>query len=81
MNKLNRIQSKLYNVGLQSSENILLCAPTGAGKTNVAMLTMLNILGQYRSNSTAMDVDHEDDYDMDKNKSSTNSRSLRHIPA
>jgi pre-mRNA-splicing helicase BRR2 len=32
MDKLNRIQSKLYDVALKSSENILLCAPTGAGK-------------------------------------------------
>lgn len=48
MEKLNRIQSKMCEVALRSSENILLCAPTGAGKTNVAMLTMLNILGQFR---------------------------------
>ena len=48
MDKLNRIQSKMKDVALESSENILLCAPTGAGKTNVAMLTMLNIIGRYR---------------------------------
>jgi|AntRauTorckE5430_2_1112549.scaffolds.fasta_scaffold00836_2 pre-mRNA-splicing helicase BRR2 len=48
MDKLNRIQSRMCEVALTSSENILLCAPTGAGKTNVAMLTMLNILGQFR---------------------------------
>lgn len=51
MDKLNRIQSKLYEVALKSSENILLCAPTGAGKTNVACLTMLNIFGQYKRDS------------------------------
>lgn len=51
MNKLNRIQSKMCDTALYSSENVLLCAPTGAGKTNVAMLTMLNILGQHRKNS------------------------------
>jgi pre-mRNA-splicing helicase BRR2 len=49
MTELNRIQSKLCDVALRSSENILLCAPTGAGKTNVACLAMLNVLGQYRS--------------------------------
>ena len=27
---------------MNSAENILMCAPTGAGKTNVAMLTMLH---------------------------------------
>ncbi len=57
MEKLNRIQSKMCETALKSSENILLCAPTGAGKTNVAMLTMLNILGQFRKPS----VDGEDD--------------------
>lgn len=48
MEKLNRVQSKMCEVALRSSDNILLCAPTGAGKTNVAMLAMLNIIGQYR---------------------------------
>jgi pre-mRNA-splicing helicase BRR2 len=32
MDKLNRIQSKMCDVALKSSENLLLCAPTGAGK-------------------------------------------------
>ena len=41
---LNRIQSKLRPVCLDSDENILLCAPTGAGKTNVAMLTILRAM-------------------------------------
>ena len=34
MDKLNRIQSKMYEVALKSSENLLLCAPTGAGKVS-----------------------------------------------
>ena len=32
MDKLNRVQSRLYDVALKSSENLLVCAPTGAGK-------------------------------------------------
>jgi pre-mRNA-splicing helicase BRR2 len=60
MDKLNRVQSKLAPVALESSENILLCAPTGAGKTNVAMLTMLNILGQYRKEPRAGEEDDDD---------------------
>ncbi|GKY92360.1 hypothetical protein MPSEU_000206900 [Mayamaea pseudoterrestris] len=48
MDKLNRIQSKMCDVALHTSENLLLCAPTGAGKTNVGVLTIMNILGQYR---------------------------------
>lgn len=48
MEKLNRVQSQMCDVALKTSENILLCAPTGAGKTNVACLTMMNVLGQHR---------------------------------
>lgn len=44
---LNRIQSKLSKTALESDENILLCAPTGAGKTNVALLTMLREIGKH----------------------------------
>ncbi|CAA7057085.1 unnamed protein product [Microthlaspi erraticum] len=44
MQKLNRVQSKVYETALFKAENILLCAPTGAGKTNVAVLTMLRQL-------------------------------------
>ena len=50
MKELNRIQSKVYETALFSAENMLLCAPTGAGKTNVAMLTILRELGLNRSN-------------------------------
>lgn len=44
---LNRIQSKLATTALESDENVLLCAPTGAGKTNVALLTMLQVFGKH----------------------------------
>jgi len=37
---LNRLQSHLFQTTYYSSENILVCAPTGAGKTNVAMLAI-----------------------------------------
>jgi pre-mRNA-splicing helicase BRR2 len=33
---------------LYSSENMLVCAPTGAGKTNVAMLCIMHQIGLYR---------------------------------
>ncbi|CAL8467727.1 g7265 [Coccomyxa elongata] len=45
MKSLNRIQSRVCNTALYTSENILMCAPTGAGKTNVAMLTILHEMG------------------------------------
>jgi pre-mRNA-splicing helicase BRR2 len=69
MDKLNRVQSKLCDVALRSSENLLLCAPTGAGKTNVACLAMLNILGQYRREHSAEDDDDSVDEDAEKKES------------
>ncbi|TIB36491.1 hypothetical protein E3P84_00909 [Wallemia ichthyophaga] len=55
---LNRVQSKLYPVAFGQDDPILLCAPTGAGKTNVAMLTILNTISQYRDEETgAIDLD------------------------
>ena len=47
--RLNALQSKVYNSAFNSGENLLVCAPTGAGKTNVACLTMLQTIGQYLS--------------------------------
>ncbi|XP_068216026.1 U5 small nuclear ribonucleoprotein 200 kDa helicase [Palaemon carinicauda] len=43
---LNRIQSKLFKAAMDTDENLLLCAPTGAGKTNVALLTILREIGK-----------------------------------
>ena len=45
MKSLNRMQSQVYKTAFLSSENILICAPTGAGKTNVAMMTVLKQIG------------------------------------
>lgn len=44
---LNRVQSKVFPSAFSLSENLLLCAPTGAGKTNVALLTILETIGHY----------------------------------
>ncbi|XP_021900582.1 LOW QUALITY PROTEIN: DExH-box ATP-dependent RNA helicase DExH12 [Carica papaya] len=49
MQQLNRVQSKVYNTALYTADNILLCAPTGAGKTNVAVLTILQQLAFNRN--------------------------------
>ncbi|KAJ1800554.1 activating signal cointegrator 1 complex subunit 3 [Coemansia sp. RSA 2399] len=46
---LNRIQSIIYPTAYGSNENILLSAPTGAGKTDVALLTILRTISQYCS--------------------------------
>jgi DEAD/DEAH box helicase len=35
-------------VGYRSNQNMLVCAPTGAGKTNIAMVAVLHEVGQHR---------------------------------
>lgn len=39
---LNRIQSVVFDSAYNTNQNLLICAPTGAGKTNIAMLTIVN---------------------------------------
>lgn len=45
---LNTIQSKVFPTAFESDNNMLMCAPTGAGKTNVALLAMLRTIAQHR---------------------------------
>nr|XP_032829466.1 activating signal cointegrator 1 complex subunit 3 [Petromyzon marinus] len=45
--KLNRVQSLVFETAYHTNENLLICAPTGAGKTNVAMLTVLREVRQH----------------------------------
>lgn len=44
MKELNRIQTIVYPTAYHTNENLLICAPTGAGKTNVAMLAVVNCI-------------------------------------
>ncbi|KAI0125930.1 Sec63 Brl domain-containing protein [Xylariales sp. AK1849] len=53
---LNKIQSKCYPSAFQDDGNMLICAPTGSGKTNVAMLTILREIGKHRNPETG-DID------------------------
>ncbi|KAH6915313.1 activating signal cointegrator 1 complex subunit 3, partial [Coprinopsis sp. MPI-PUGE-AT-0042] len=46
---LNRIQSIVYPIAYKTNENMLVCAPTGAGKTDVALLAILRVVDQYRN--------------------------------
>ena len=58
MTSLNRVQSKMKKVALETNENVLLCAPTGAGKTNVAVMCMLNVFAQHRKpDGSGFDLD------------------------
>ncbi|PQE20908.1 hypothetical protein CJF30_00002243 [Rutstroemia sp. NJR-2017a BBW] len=50
--KLNKIQSKCFPQAFQDDGNMLICAPTGSGKTNVGMLTILREIGKNRNPET-----------------------------
>ena len=47
MKSLNRIQSVVFEAAYRTNENLLVCAPTGAGKTNVAMLCVTQTIRQF----------------------------------
>ncbi|MFH4974499.1 hypothetical protein AB6A40_001208 [Gnathostoma spinigerum] len=44
---LNIIQSVVYEQAYKTRENLLICAPTGAGKTNIAMLSILAVVQDF----------------------------------
>lgn len=44
---LNPMQSVVYEAAYKSNKNLLVAAPTGSGKTNVAMMAVLNELRNY----------------------------------
>ncbi|KAH7368969.1 pre-mRNA-splicing factor brr2 [Plectosphaerella cucumerina] len=46
---LNRIQTKCFPTAFEDDGNMLICAPTGSGKTNVAMLTIMREIGKHRN--------------------------------
>ncbi|KRZ76461.1 Activating signal cointegrator 1 complex subunit 3 [Trichinella papuae] len=48
--KLNPIQSIVFEKARKTKENLLICAPTGAGKTNIAMLCILRTLDDFIEN-------------------------------
>jgi pre-mRNA-splicing helicase BRR2 len=50
--KLNKIQSKCFPQAFNHDGNLLICAPTGSGKTNVGMLTILREIGKNRNPET-----------------------------
>ncbi|KAK2759975.1 hypothetical protein FQN54_002711 [Arachnomyces sp. PD_36] len=59
---LNRMQSLLYPVAYKTNENMLICAPTGAGKTDAAMLTILNAIAKSTTPNPLEEPDADDFY-------------------
>ncbi|KAI0557298.1 activating signal cointegrator 1 complex subunit 3 helc1 [Gracilaria domingensis] len=54
---LNRLQTTVFPSAFHSEENLLVCAPTGAGKTNVALLTIFReIVARKRGVQTSFKV-------------------------
>ncbi|KAK2195922.1 bifunctional Immunoglobulin E-set/Sec63 domain/P-loop containing nucleoside triphosphate hydrolase/Winged helix-like DNA-binding domain superfamily/C2 domain superfamily/Helicase [Babesia duncani] len=57
IDSLNPVQSAVSHVAFEQPEqNMLVCAPTGAGKTNVAVLAMLSIMARHYDEDTGLDV-------------------------
>lgn len=52
---LNKMQSLVYPVAYNTNENMLVCAPTGAGKTDVALLTILHTINQFVTETVVED--------------------------
>ncbi|EDO14727.1 hypothetical protein Kpol_1075p5 [Vanderwaltozyma polyspora DSM 70294] len=50
---LNLVQSKVFNSTFNTDNNLLICAPTGAGKTNIALLAILRGLSLLRDDITS----------------------------
>lgn len=53
---LNKMQSLVYPVAYKTQENMLVCAPTGAGKTDVALLAILQTIGQFSDGDVDLDA-------------------------
>ncbi|OQR70900.1 activating signal cointegrator 1 complex subunit 3-like [Tropilaelaps mercedesae] len=49
---LNLIQSAVFPVAYQLNDNMLICAPTGAGKTNIALLTIMRLVTKHLDEGT-----------------------------
>jgi replicative superfamily II helicase len=54
MQELNPIQSTVYPTAFQTNANMLICAPTGAGKTNIALMAVLREIGSQNPESESL---------------------------
>lgn len=65
---LNKMQSLVFPVAYNTNENMLVCAPTGAGKTDVALLAILHAINQFVTETVGSDGDITVDIDYDEFK-------------
>ncbi|KAF8563042.1 hypothetical protein P879_08608 [Paragonimus westermani] len=56
MQELNLIQSVVYPIAYHTAENLLVSASTGAGKTNVAMLAIVQLLRSHLTKDSVFDL-------------------------
>ena len=79
---LNPMQSTVFDAAYRTRENLLICAPTGAGKTNVAMLAVVShlrdvgLIGQgsrYHDDNDHDDHNNDDDNEGGRASSSSSS--------
>lgn len=55
---LNLIQSQIYKKAISTDKSLLICAPTGAGKTNIAIMAMLReILKHQKKDGTGFETE------------------------
>lgn len=54
--KLNTIQSRVCGHALNTNRNMLVCAPTSAGKTIIALLSILRVMSEFMTKSGAIDT-------------------------
>ena len=59
---LNQIQSVVFDTAYTTNESLLICAPTVAGKTIIAMLTILHTVRQHIENG----VIHRDKFKVNR---------------
>lgn len=62
---LNRMQSVVHPIAMGTNENMLVCAPTGAGKTDVALMTIIRVLQSHVKEGPSS---HSSGFTIDKDK-------------
>lgn len=54
--KFNAVQSAVLDFALYNRKNMLICAPTSSGKTNIAVFAILNTMTQYMDSDGEFDL-------------------------